>query len=166
MAQPIEPLGPRHDRASFTCGQAELDDWFGHRAGQDEKRNLARVFVMSDVEGILGFYSLSSYTLSLPDLPASFAKKLPRYEALPAALIGRLARAKRARGQKVGETLLLDAIRRTLSAAQAVGIYAILVDAKDDAAVRFYAAYGFEPFPLRSNRMFLLASTATKAFKT
>lgn len=164
MPFPIEPLGPQHDRAKFTCGQPDLDDWFRHRAGQDEKRNLARVFVMTDDEGVLGFYTLSSFTLSIPDLPDEFAKRLPRYEALPAALIGRLARAERARGSGAGEMLLLDALRRTLSAARAVAVYAILVDAKDDTAARFYAKFGFASFPLRPNRMFLLASTAAKAF--
>ena len=164
MPSPIEPLGPQHDRANFKCGQPDLDDWFLHRAGQDEKRNLARVFVMADKEGGLGFYTLSSFTLSIPDLPEELAKRLPQYERLPAALIGRLARAERARGSGVGETLLLDALRRTLSAARAVAVYAILVAAKNDAAARFYARFGFLSFPLRPRRMFLLASTAAKAF--
>lgn len=163
MAFATEPLGPQHDRANFTCGQPDLDDWFLRRAGQDEKRNLARVFVMADDVGVLGFYTLSSFTLSIPDLPAEFAKRLPRYEALPAALIGRLARAERARGSGVGETLLVDAVRRTLSAAKTVAVYAILVDAKDEVAARFYTKYGFASFPLRPNRMFLLASIAAKA---
>ncbi|MFA9200541.1 MAG: GNAT family N-acetyltransferase [Cypionkella sp.] len=161
----IEPLGPQHDRAGFTCGEADLDDWFRERAGQDEKRNLARVFVMSDADGVVGFYSLSSHTLALADLPTDLAKKLPRYDAIPAALIGRLARAERMRGQQVGETLLLDAIARTLSAAHAVAVHSILVDAKNERAAAFYARYGFKAFPLRPSRMFLLASTAAKAFK-
>jgi len=44
MIKAIEPLG-KHDRAIFSCGVAALDDWFRLRAGQDEKRNVARVFV-------------------------------------------------------------------------------------------------------------------------
>lgn len=121
---------------------------------------------MSDAEGIVGFYSLSSHTLALEDLPPDFAKKLPRYDAIPAALIGRLARANRARGQQVGETLLLDAINRILAAAHAVAVHSLLVDAKDERAAAFYARYGFRPFPLRPSRMFLLAATAIKAFGT
>lgn len=165
MTVAIEPLGPQHDRASFTCGQPQLDDWFRQRAGQDEKRNLARVFVMSDAKGVAGFYSLSSHTLALNELPSELAKKLPRYDAIPAALIGRLARAERVRGQQVGEALLLDAIARTLAAAHAVAVHSILVDAKDERAATFYARYGFRPFPLRPSRMFLLAATADKAFR-
>jgi GNAT superfamily N-acetyltransferase len=159
----IEPLGPHHDRRAFTCGQPDLDAWFRERASQDEKRNLARVFVTSDPEGVAAFYSLSFYTFGLSDLPLDLVRKLPRYEALPAALVGRLARAERVRGQGVGALLIADAIRRTLSAGQSVAIYTILVDAKDERAPAFYQRFGFRPFPSRPNRLFLLAETAAKA---
>ena len=46
----IEPLGKQHGRAAFSCGQPALDDWFRRRASQDEKRNIARVFVAVDDE--------------------------------------------------------------------------------------------------------------------
>jgi hypothetical protein len=88
----IEQLGKQHDRAEFSCGSPELDDWFRHRASQDEKRNVARVLVAVDDErGIVGFYSLNSFTLAIDDLPEEIARKLHRYDAIPAALIGRLA---------------------------------------------------------------------------
>lgn len=163
MPLTIEPLGPHHDRREFTCGQPDLDGWFHERASQDEKRNLARVFVAIDEDGVAGFYSLSSYTLALADLPPDLARKLPRYDALPAALVGRLARAERVRGQGIGELLMADAIRRTLSAGQSVAVYAILVDAKDEHASAFYQRFGFRPFPMRPARLFLLAETAAKA---
>jgi hypothetical protein len=85
LATAIEPLGKQHDRATFTCGQPALDDWFRRRAGQDEKRNVARVFVAIDDEqrSVLGFYSLSSFTLAIDDLPDEIARKLPRYDAIP-----------------------------------------------------------------------------------
>ena len=167
MAIAIEPLGKHHDRAAFSCGQPDLDDWFRRRASQDEKRNVARVFVAVDDElGVIGFYSLSSFTLSIPDLPADIARKLPRYDAIPAALIGRLARDERARGRSVGEILLADAIRRILGAARSLAVFAIVVEAKDARASDFYKAFGFRPFPLRPQRLFLLAATAVAALGT
>jgi hypothetical protein len=97
LAITIEPLG-KHARAAFSCGQPDLDDWFRHRASQDEKRNVSRVFVAVDgALGIVGFYTLSSFKLALEDLPEAIARKLPRYPDIPAALIGRLARDSRAR---------------------------------------------------------------------
>jgi GNAT superfamily N-acetyltransferase len=157
----IEPLGKHHDRTTFHCGQPALDDWFCHRASQDEKRNVARVFVAVTPDlGVIGFYSLSSLSLSLETLPEEVAHKLPRYDAIPAALIGRLARDERVRGKGVGELLLADAIQRTLGAGRSVAVFAIVVDAKDDRAVEFYQAFGFRVFPLQPRRLFLLTATA------
>lgn len=164
MPVAIEPLGKQHERAKFTCGQTELDDWFRRRASQDDRRNVARVFVaVDDVLGVVGFYSLSSFTLSLENLPEAIARKLPRYDAIPAALIGRLARDEKARGQRIGELLLADAIRRILSAGKTLAVFAIVVDAKDERAVRFYEEFGFRAFPLQPSRLFLLASSAASA---
>src|SRR5712672_539453 len=110
MIKAIEPLG-KHDRAVFSCGVTALDDWFRLRAAQDEKRNVARVFVaIDDRLGVVGFYSLSTFTLTIVDLPPELAKRLPRYDLILAALIGRLARDQRVRGQGVGDLLLADAV--------------------------------------------------------
>ena len=111
MGIAIEPLGKQHSRAAFSAGQPALDDWFRRRANQDERRNIARVFVAVDDErGVVGFYSLSSFTLALEDLPEEIARKLPRYDAIPAALISRLAQ--KVRGSGIGDLLLADAARR------------------------------------------------------
>ena len=161
MAVVIEALAKHHDRAGFTSGQPDLDDWFRRRAGQDERRNVARVFVAVDDDlGVAGFYSLGAFTLALDTRPDDVARKLPRYDAIPAALIGRLARDERARGRGIGDLLLADAILRILGAGRALAVFAIVVDAKDERAAGFYAAFGFRAFPGRLERMFLLTSTA------
>lgn len=166
MGFAIAPLDKGHDRKQFKCGQPDLDDWFQRRASQDEKRNIARVFVATDDEfGVIGFYSLSSFTLAIDDLPEEIGRKLPRYDAIPAALIGRLARDMRVRGKGIGELLLADAVRRILGASRSVAVFAIVVEAKDAAAAAFYEGFGFRPFPLRPQRLFLLASTAAAAFE-
>lgn len=166
MAFKIEALDKQHDRAAFRCGQPDLDAWFHQRAGQDERRNIARIFVALDPElGVVGFYSLGAFTLALHDLPDDVAKKLPRYDAIPAALIGRLARDERVKGQGMGDLLLADAIKRILGAGRTLAVFAIVVDAKDEAAARFYEAFGFRPFPSQPNRLFLLTSTAALALE-
>jgi len=166
LAFKIEALDKQHDRAAFRCGQPDLDAWFHQRAGQDERRNIARIFVALDPElGVVGFYSLGAFTLALHDLPDDVAKKLPRYDAIPAALIGRLARDERVKGQGMGDLLLADAIKRILGAGRTLAVFAIVVDAKDEAAARFYEAFGFRPFPSQPNRLFLLTSTAALALE-
>lgn len=163
MITTIEPLG-KHDRAAFSCGVAALDEWFHQRAGQDEKRNVARVFVaIDDDRGIVGFYSLSSFTLTLTDLPPEHAKRLPRYDAIPAALIGRLARDQRVRGERVGDLLLADAVLRILGAAKSLAVFAIVVDAKDEPAAIFYRNFGFISFPNRPFRLFIPVADAMEA---
>ena len=157
----IEPLGKHHDRSSFSCGEQDLDDWFRNRASQDERRNVARVFVAIDRElGVVGFYTLSAFTLTPDEIPADIARKLPRYSAIPAVLIGRLARDEKARGQGIGELLVIDAINRALDAARSIAIFAIVVEAKNDTAVHFYETLGFRRFPATQRRLFLPASEA------
>jgi GNAT superfamily N-acetyltransferase len=163
MIAAIEPLG-KHDRAAFSCGVAALDDWFRSRAGQDERRNIARVFVaIDDRFGVVGFYSLSSFALSIPDLPEAHAKRVPRYDLIPAALIGRLARDVRVRGEGIGDLLLADAVRRILGAARSLAVFAIVVDAMDERAAELYRDFGFSPFPSRPLRLFMPASDAAAA---
>ena len=163
MITSIEPLG-KHDRGGFQCGVAALDDWFQVRAGQDERRNVARVFVALDERyGIVGFYSLSSFTLTIADLPPQHARRLPRYDLIPAALIGRLARDQRVRGKGMGDILLADAVRRILDAARSLAVFAIVVDAIDEKAAAFYQDFGFSPFPTRSLRLFMPIQDAEAA---
>jgi GNAT superfamily N-acetyltransferase len=163
MIKAIEPLG-NHDRAAFSCGVVALDQWFRFRAGQDEKRNVARVFVaIDDRRGIVGFYSLSSFTLAIADLPPEHAKRLPRYDAIPAALIGRLARDEKVRGEGVGDLLLADAVRRVIGASRSLAVFAIVVEATDEKAAAFYRNFGFAPFPNRPFRLFMPSSEAAEA---
>ncbi len=158
----FQPLRKAHDRVSFVSGEPALDDWFHKRAIQDEKRDVARVFVAIDRDSdaaILGFYSLSAFTITLDSLPVDLARKLPRYDAIPASLIGRLAHAQDVRGQGIGELLLADAIKRILGASESLAVYAIIVDAKSERASSFYRSFGFVPFP-DSSRLFLPISSA------
>ena len=166
MAIHIEPLHKQHDRRTFSCGEPTLDDWFKNRASQDAKRDLAQVFVAIDDElWLVGFYSLSAFALQLDELPEDLASKLPRYSAIPAALMGRLARDLRSRGERVGDVLLADAINRVLAARKTLGVYAILVDALNTMAQDFYASFGFTALPTRPDRLLLLTSVAERARK-
>lgn len=159
-------LDASHDRDAFTCGVPALDDWFRTRAGQDQRRRVAQIFVALREDRIIGFYSLSMFTLSLESLPPQLVKKLPRYEAISAAIIGRLARATSERGTGGGALLVADAVKRVVEASKTIASYAIVVDAKDDAGKHFYEAFGFIPLPSRPRRLFLTTETAAAALRT
>lgn len=163
MSLRFELLHRRHDRTTFTCGVHELDDWFRSRASQDQRRRVAQIFVAVDHDGIAGFYSLNMFTLALDSIPTELARKLPRYDAIPAALIGRLARHTRVAGTGIGDLLVADAITRVLAATASVAAYAIVVDAKDDRGRSFYESHGFISLPSRPNRLFLPTEVAAAA---
>ena len=152
----IEPLGKQHNRAAFSCGVADLDDYLKRRAGQDVRRRIARVFVCTEggSDVVLGFYTLSALSIDVSSLPEDQARKLPRHP-VPAALIGRLAVDRSAQGRGLGRLLVTDAIQRTLGASEQVAIHAVVVDAKNEAARRFYQAYGFLSLPDQPMRLFL-----------
>jgi len=82
---------------------------------------------------------------------------------IPTALIGRLARDERVRGEGIGGLLLADAIRRVIGATRSLAVFAIVVDATDEKAAVFYRDFGFTPFPNRPLRLFMPASAAAEA---
>ena len=152
----MEPLGKRHDRATFTCGLPELDRYLGRQAGQDVRRRIARVFVCT-AEGsdtVLGFYTLSAMAIDLSSLPEELSRKLPRHP-VPCALIGRLAIDQSVRGHGLGRMLLADAIKRILGASDMLAIHAVIVDAKNTTAKQFYERFGFAPLQDNPMRLFL-----------
>ena len=77
MALLIETLNKAHDRESFSCGNEALDRYLKMQARQDMQRNLAQVFVLldEDKKTIKGYYSLSSGSLTLSELPNELQRK-------------------------------------------------------------------------------------------
>ncbi len=151
------PLSSAHDRKTFACGVAELDEYFRKRAGQDQKRGFASVYVAESETGkkdaVCGYYTLSAAGVLLENLPEAPRAKMPRYPSIPAVRLGRLAVSLDCRGRGLGEYLLIDAIRRSLSAA--VGWTLFVVDAKDESARCFYLHFGFTPLPKEERMLYL-----------
>jgi len=162
----FEPLGSTHDRAAFSCGVEALDNHLQKQAGQDARKRVAVVFVLTpDGKTVAGFYTLSQYSVELDAIPEEIAKKLPKYPVVPATLIGRLAVGSRFRGRGFGELLLMDALYRCLGGSKQVASAAVIVDAKEAKAAAFYRKYGFLELPRVSGRFFLPMSTVAELFK-
>lgn len=158
----IEGLGKQHRRDEFDCGSEELNRYLRTQARQEMERDVAVIYVLVPVAQsttIAGYYSLSSTAVRLAALPDSVQKKLPRYPLVPATLIGRLAIDQNHQGMRLGERLLIDAMRRSLLASHTVASVAIVVDAKDPTGAAFYLRYGFTPFPDQALRLFLPMKT-------
>lgn len=162
----IEPLG-KHDRAAFSCGNDILDRYLREMAGQDARRFVAAPFVAVDPtapEAVLGYYTLSSFAIDPVDFPRELVRRLPGYAVVPATLLGRLAVDQSRRGQGLGEFLLMDALRRAHVQSAEIASHAVIVDAIDDAASRFYQHFEFIPFPERQDRLFLTMKTIAALF--
>ena len=163
----MEPLDRTHDRAAFSCGVEALDNYLKKIARQDQQRHIAKVHVLTEGPKIIGYYTLSSFAIKLTDLSDSDRKKLPKYGNLPAVLLGRLAvdSDDRGQGKRYGERLLIDALGRIVDANAQIAAYAVIVDAIDDNAGRFYEKYGFLRFPTIPGRLFLPLQTVVELFK-
>jgi GNAT superfamily N-acetyltransferase len=149
----VEILAPRHDRAAFGSGVETLDRYFRTQAGQDARKNMAAIFVLVMADGTVGgYYSLSATALGLGELPERMVKRLPRYPLVPATLLGRLAIDQRRQGRGLGRFLLADALWR--AARSEIATFAVIVDAKDDDARRFYERESFASLPDQPLKMF------------
>jgi GNAT superfamily N-acetyltransferase len=138
----VVPLDHTHDRSTFDCGSDVLNSYFREHVTQDIRRRIANCFVaLSSTGRISGFYTLASASIFLGDLPANFAKKLPRYPSVPAVRMGRLAVHRASQGQGLGGVLLADALIRVVRSE--IAAYALVVDAKDEKAAEFYRRHGF-----------------------
>jgi GNAT superfamily N-acetyltransferase len=154
----IQPLGPDHDRAAFSCGNDSLDRYIRTQATQDTRRGIARIFVATLVnrpQHILAFFTLSAASVGTSELPPEVAKRLPRHP-IPAALIGRLAVDREFAGRGLGSILLADAVKKTVAASQTLAVTVLVVDPIDDGARAFYSSFGFRSLQAPQERMFLV----------
>jgi ribosomal protein S18 acetylase RimI-like enzyme len=159
----LEALDEAHDRTAFACAEKALDRYFKTQVTQDIRRKITNCFVAIEVATgrISAYYTLAASSIPTPDLPQELTRKLPRYPAIPAVRIGRLAVDRRFHGRGLGAALLADAARRTLSVAPAA--FALVVDATNEAAVSFYRHHGFLALTSQPRILFLPMQTAAKA---
>lgn len=158
----ITELNPRHDRAGFDCGGPALNVFLQRLARQQSVRDFSKTYVACapDTSKILGFYAISSGSIDFAHLPP--ALRLPRYP-VPVARLARLAVDKRAQGQGMGAVLLSHAVRLAVMLAEHIGLYALVVDAKEEAAAAFYQRHGFEWLPDRPLTLLLTLEVARQA---
>ena len=163
----VEPLDTgRHERGGFRSGVEALDRYLQSQAGQDARRRVAAPFVLvlPPSLAVIGYYTLSNASIHAAELPATVTKRLPRYPVMPATLLGRLAVDEQHRGAGWGTLLLLNALRRSLRSE--IASMAVLVDAKDEAAMAFYRRHDFLPLPDQSRRLFLPIADIARLFST
>jgi GNAT superfamily N-acetyltransferase len=142
-----EPIGKRHDREDFDCGEAALNEFLQRYARQSHEMGGAKTFLAiddADNKTILGYYSLSPASIAYARTPELIRRGLARYD-VPAFRLARLAVDLKVQGQGLGGQLLLSAGKRCLLASTEVGGVAMLIDAKNARVAAWYASYGAVP---------------------
>lgn len=151
----IEKLARHHAVENFDCGQAALNRFLLRFALPSQYANASQTYVgLADAE-IVGFYTLVVSQVAYEDAPERLTKGLARHP-VPLMLLARLAVSTVWQGKGMRAGLLKDAMRRTVQAADIVGIRALAAHAKDDAARAFYAHFGFVASPTDPLHVFLL----------
>ena len=151
---PPEPLASRHDISQFSSGVPTLDAWLRGKARLNEARGGARTYVACDGDRVAGFYSLAASSVERRRVSSRVRRNMP--DPIPVILLGQLAVDEAYRGRRIGSDLLIDAAKRSLSAAGAVGARAVIVQAVDERARAFYERFGFRPFSEREPLMLAL----------
>jgi GNAT superfamily N-acetyltransferase len=165
------PIEPADASSGFRSGTHPLDDYFRRHAAANDALGIGRAYVLrrapdqdQSLPAVLGYYTLSMALVASADIAESLERKLPKYP-LPVALIGRLAVDERARGRRLGERLLIDALRRIADASEIIGCVGAIVDAKTEGAEAFYVKYDFNTIHADAwpHRMFLPMHTIKAA---
>lgn len=159
-------LNSAHKKSEFDCGNDFLNSYLHRQANQDMQRHLSVCFVIVDNNNIIkGYYTLSNASIDRDIIPDNVKNKLPKsYGNLPVTLLGRLARDKKYNGERLGEILLIDALKRSFDTSSTIGSLAVVVDPIDHNAKKFYLKYGFILLP-DSHKLFLAMKTIGQLFE-
>jgi GNAT superfamily N-acetyltransferase len=144
---PVEALEPHHKVDHFECGRDQLDRWLRAYAGQSQRRDTARTFVVcrQGETDVVGYYTLVASQVEQGEATGEVQSGTSKHFPIPVCLIARLAVDRSEQGIGLGRSLLLDALQRTERASRSVAMRAILVHAVDEQAAAFYARFGFKP---------------------
>lgn len=152
-----EPLRGKHSLDGFCSGEDSLDTWLLRHARDAEGAGSARVFVTAhDGSQVAGYYALAAGSVEPADATIRLMRGQPVARSVPVVILARLAVDQRHQGVGLGESLLQDALLRTVGAAEAIGVRAIIVHALNETVADWYQRYGFERSPTDPLHLILL----------
>lgn len=152
----------KHNHKQFYCGVDTLNNYLQMMASQQSNKDNTRTYILEDEsipQKIIGYYTLTMIPVDFSSLPDKLQKK--HHNSQTSGLIARLAVDKHYVGSGYGEWLLIDALKKMLSASKTVAFPIITVDAKDG-AVSFYQKLGFTAFLDTPNKLFITMADVRK----
>lgn len=154
------PVNPDDPLDQFDCGNEVLNPWIAERALRNEKSGDSRTYISVDLDtgAVAGYYSLAAWSVSHTEIGGDWlVRNAP--DPVSVILLGRLAVSVTARGLGLGRDLLADALTNAQTGAGVLGARALVAEAIDESAERFYAHAGFwrsrirhDLFAVRLNR--------------
>jgi ribosomal protein S18 acetylase RimI-like enzyme len=162
----IAPLSPAHDLSTFDCGSEAQTSWLRRHALQAQQADTARVFVacLAGTTRVAGFYALAAGSVQGEQAPARLTRGIGRYP-VPVVVLARLGVDRDAQGQRLGSSLVRDALLQTAAIAERLGVRALVIHAETPRAAGFYRGIdaAFEPMPGEPLHLVLLMKDLRKA---
>jgi len=142
----IRKLESSDRTTDFDCGDAQLNEYLKRYALKDQRRMFGVTYAAVCCEEppckVIGYYTLANTSIPRQGLPEEILKGTPKYQGLPAFLLGRLAVDKRYQGKDIGEVLLSRCFEHCLTIAKVSGARYLITDARES-AVSWYERYNF-----------------------
>ena len=139
-------LAPGYDLSGFNSGVTELDDWLRQRAVKNELEGASRTYVVAVGPRVIGYFALSTGSVARERTPGAVRRNMP--DPVPVIILARLAVDVAYQNKGIGRGMVKDAILRAVTAAEIVGVRAILVHALSPKAKAFYESLGFTESPV------------------
>ena len=162
-----------HDRASFDCGEPELNKFIQTQASKHMKAGISTTMLLPDSEQISNgkypiraFYTVAPSSISKKKLPQVLARKLPHYP-IPVFLLAQMAVLSKYHNQGLGKITLIKALQHIWDINSRMRAYAVIVDCLNEKVERFYLKYGFEILYKHDGRtrMFMPMKTVSQLFE-
>lgn len=133
------------ERSNFNCGNEVLNFYIKKQVSQDIRKRLTVCFCLMDNNHLVGYYTLSNYSIHSFRFTTDIKKKFPKsYNSIPCTLLGRLAIDNDYSGNGYGELALIHALKKSYDVSEnAVASYAVVTHPIDKSAIKFYEKYGF-----------------------
>jgi len=162
-----------HDRASFDCGESELNLFIQQQASRHMEAGISTTMVLPASDPlatgkypICAFYTVTPSSVDRETITTPPKKKLPHYP-IPVFLIAQMAVNSECQGRGLGKITLINALEYLWDINKKLRAYAVIVDCLNTSVEQFYAQYGFQKLCISGGRtrMFLPMKTVGMLFQ-
>ncbi|MGI8795326.1 MAG: GNAT family N-acetyltransferase [Acidimicrobiia bacterium] len=135
----VEELTASHELAEFDCGSDTQNEWLRNHALQAHRSGTSRVYVVRRLadDRVVGFHALATGSVRPQVVPERVRHGTGRYD-IPVIILTRLGVDRSEQRQGLGRALVVHALRQVVTAANIVGVRALLIHAEDEPARAFY----------------------------